>query len=443
MLIGSSRQVVEYLGSIALYATRQETDKGLDRNNTMPAAMRMWSQQPWDFAQIAMEAEWSLRLKSQDGTVPTPDIALETFYKLIIQTADFSYLCRGMAGAALLQWGSSAIMHDVGSKILDKLRPRNNRAGDMREQCCVRFCMPTEFFHLHLRSSAHTAQTESKPEHVSLGDMFIITISGDEAQGTTVSNYFKQTWPGHDSLIPAIDEQIINHFMVKTSHKYEPPFDTSHVFELTTSLDDDHLIIEASGDVRLVVEYGEKLCWLASSLRSEFATDPIISESSLSEPSTRATGLSRVQEPWVVFKIKTRSFPLLPNDSTSWLSGFITKPAPLTIVRGFPVARRPELFPGLELHSNDLLASFQNRSDGYIMENYCSFLLRPDWPYLELLGRVDGWMLWHHAHTTNTDKLCQTKSLYAERLEKHPSTLGDLRKHRNLICGCELLDQGS
>lgn len=436
MLIGSCRQVVEYLGWIAFYEKRQEKNEGPIGTDMLPAEMRQWVQESGDSVQSAMKAKWYLLHDSRDYTVSIPDTGPEKFQQLIIETGNFEILFLRMRTALNFQWEESAIMQDISSKILENVISRKRRAGDTGEKCCVRFRMPARGLHSHLQAFEYDAQSESGSKHLSLGDIFTIALSGDEAQGTTVSNYFRQTWPGRDLLIQAIDEQIRNKLSVKSFHKYSG-------FELRTSVEDNHLIIEVSGDIATVVEYGEKSCWLASILCLGPTNGVIISEPSLHALKDYSTSWDIVQELCIEFEIKTKtsSLPRKPNYSDSWLKG-LRKSVPLTIVRGFPVSRRPERCPGLELHSSALLRIPQNESGDHAIVRDCAFLLRPDWSYLELLGQMDGWFLWHHAHRTNTERLCQTKSLYAERLEKPSSTLADLKKHRHLICGCQLVNQG-
>lgn len=265
--------------------------------------------------QVSMRNKW---FATQDNTVPTPMIRLETFQELITQTRDFFSLCQGIHAALPLEWEKSAIMQDISCKIIEKLILRNLPAGDARGQCCVKFRMPAQNLRSRLQNSEHAAQSRSGSKHVSLGNIFTISISGDAAQGATVSNYFAQTWTGYDLLVPAIDDQIHNHLSAELSH--ESSETTSRKLKLRTSVEDDLLIIEASGDIRSVVECGEKLCWLASFLCPEFAKGTIISESSLTEPSARLGSFWRRQEPCVEFEIKTEMFRE-PNHSDSWLKG--------------------------------------------------------------------------------------------------------------------------
>jgi len=180
----------------------------------------------------------------------------------------------------------------------------------------------------------------------------ILTGSPREAQGLTMGQYLAQTWPTIGlQLLFSLHAAVINH---PHSHTVDLPGNT----RLSTRILPSRLIVTATGQAYYVADCGEILAWIGSVLLSNtrnlmgfclplmtsFRINAAPSNSSLQ----KYRGYCNFRFELTQLGTSDESLPGIQNFSRDLLREN-------AIILGFPIRRRPEGYPGLELSFETLL----------------------------------------------------------------------------------------
>lgn len=206
--------------------------------------------------------------------------------------------------------------------------------------------------------------------------------------------------------------------------------------QLHAEIGDSHLIITATGPARFISECGEQLAWLKAALsnsslhHSSYCTPSITSywvSPSLSE-SLNCEGYFKIGSDIAHPARRGDSIPRVQNYWNELVKTSI-------VVVGYPISRRPENHPGLELSFNTLLHLLQ--ADKTTIVNG-SVLLQGQNKTVQLMKHGDNIFLWHPLYNKDQCCLCCTDrhvGLHAVAHHNHID-LNNLNAGRHIFSNC-------
>lgn len=176
--------------------------------------------------------------------------------------------------------------------------------------------------------------------------------------------------------------------------------------QLHAEIGNSHLIITAIGPAQFISECGEQLAWLKAALsnsslhHSSYCTPSITSywvSPSLSE-SLDYEGYFKIGSDIAHQAHRGDSIPRVQNYWNDLVKASI-------VVVGYPISRRPENYPGLELSFNTLLHLLQADKATIVDE---SVLLQGQNKTVQLMKHGDNIFLWHQLHNKDQGCSCST-----------------------------------
>ncbi|KIW19068.1 hypothetical protein PV08_03358 [Exophiala spinifera] len=369
-----NKNIATYLDTI--FQGEDNGESGSDRKTTdmsLDDKMRMWeSKAGTDHTDPANHDDLYTGVEELEDEPPVlTDLSL--YNSIIRDSYAYKWFLTSLQTESVLQCSETQpciMIDDIRRKIMDEF-PTGRISGRRGPHA-----YEGQF---HLRWSGKTEQRFLRKTHKqptgsqkSYADLITITGSIEEAQLLTIREYLGQTWPGRGCrLLDVIQEAVASH----DRH-------CSVVFADKTRLEAiivrSYLIVTAIGPAYFVAECGEQLSWLGAALQC-YNDRRLVS--------TCAPSLRKNQQPYQLapFSTKTTSqvsyeilFPVSsPMSSEDSVLDKQTRWQELVgnsvLITGFPVSRRPNGYPGLEVSFETLLsllgADEASHNHGFIMVN--------------------------------------------------------------------------
>ncbi|KAE8448016.1 hypothetical protein EG329_009939 [Mollisiaceae sp. DMI_Dod_QoI] len=316
----------------------------------------------------------------EDETTDGFDLPSSSYLRTILNSPAYEWFLAGLRKAYSLQWSATEPRVMIGSihqKILDKLPTRT-----ISKQQPVSGCRAT--FHVNLESSEkiwlkNRLSGQPTGPDISFADIIAVTGSSKESQALTIKEYLNQTWPANGPWLLSLLQKPWSSSNSSKCHYITLPDNTQLDAKMTGS----YLLIGATGPAHFIAEIGEQLAWLQAAIPSKrrgYYTP------SIKDYCVCSSGYCRID-----FGV---SEPENSNDTmlrahNSWQDLIGEN----IIILGFPISRRPEDYPGLELSFRTLLHLLQ--ADTANIENTRSLVVKGPVKALQLVKCIDNVFLWH------------------------------------------------
>ncbi|KAH7141027.1 hypothetical protein EDB81DRAFT_799325 [Dactylonectria macrodidyma] len=222
----------------------------------------------------------------------------------------------------------------------------------------------------------------------SFSNVVVLTGSVDHAQALTIKQYMSQTWPANGTqMLEALEDGITN---PKNLIYGKSPANTP----LVVGIQDALLMVKARGPAYFIAECGEQLAWLASAFSTVHrnglcGVTPLINKIHIWQAASRSSGCSGLCKLGVD---STAVFDLDHSLSPATESCWQALVGRLKLIQGYPIARRPEGYPGLEISLELLLSLVQA---GKVSVHPTKVLIEGSKRSLQLVKRTDNVCLWH------------------------------------------------
>ncbi|KAH7129125.1 hypothetical protein EDB81DRAFT_906999, partial [Dactylonectria macrodidyma] len=259
-----------------------------------------------------------------------------------------------------------------------------------------------------------------------LDDILCLTGTPQNAQATTVGEYFAQTWPG--SSQPLIT--LLNRFVV---HPQSAPckHEMSDGSSLTMTQADSRSCIAVTGNIDFIVKTGEQLGWLGCALRSSHLLQGVVGyKPLLSQVDVHyASGSDDSAVCHIEFSIAQQSAdPGLPG--FCWADMFQNP----VVVSGYPIRHRDQKNTGLDIPLETMTELMQsnhvfNLGGNFIMKGYSSLL------FATAVAR--GGVIWHHIFNPDGDRILYNDILPDKiSISTTELKLKDLGTFRHIVGWC-------
>jgi hypothetical protein len=326
---------------------------------------------------------------------------LSAYHNIIVESPAYQWLLTNMAKESNLQLGTP--QPRIRQRILDKLPTgtiSKRRSPDIHE---VTFELRwedamEEYFRYELPEQRRLSNR-------SFQSFVVLTGSPREAQGLTLEQYLAQTWPTAGlQLLFSLHAAVINHSHL---HTVDLPGNT----RLSTRILHSRLIVTSTGPAYYVADCGEILAWIWSALlgnirnltgfclplMTSFRIDAAPSNSTLQKYRGYCNfGFELTQR-----EISDESLPGIQNFSRDLLGEN-------AIILGFPIRRRPEGYPGLELSFDTLLLYLEApKAEIFVLDVFIKGPRR----MLKLIKHTEDVFLWRLDHSLADYSSCCTDHL--------------------------------
>ncbi|KAH8892749.1 hypothetical protein GQ53DRAFT_805713 [Thozetella sp. PMI_491] len=342
---------------------RKASKRGMD----LSEKIHMWHSKagmepPGEPPSINPRASDGSELGNDEEKKPITKLELSEYSKRILESKAYGWLSLTLATEASLFWpaDTSNVMVDEKMKATFNLPPLLLRPGH-----------PDALWNLdRARTRGHTTPT-------AVGDIKAVTYSSEEnIQVATIAQYCRQTWPtGGPELIQAFQRVF--------ESPIKQPLSATLGNDICVELTHDckTFTIAASGSAYSIAQLAEQLAWLTIVLGYP-ASPPETSY----QPSIKKNDEES-------FEVGITSQPIsLDKVFGSCLLPAVAPGHP--IVYGYPTARRPEGFPGVEIPYQQLLALTTKEYPGSRALRHGSIKLSEN-RILQPVLRKQGFCLWH------------------------------------------------
>ncbi|KFY28123.1 hypothetical protein V491_00626 [Pseudogymnoascus sp. VKM F-3775] len=380
--------------------------------------MSMWDSKSGENDTVTESDELFKGVRDEDDEI-TNEVDLSIYHGIILKSPSYEWLLSSLKKECFLQWGlrQPRIMVDnIRQNVLDKLPTRTISKRRPNRGCGVKFIIQqnddTEGGNRLLwKSISETLLSE------------LITVTGcqEESQALTVKQYLHQTWPTCGlQLLSALQKAI-----TYSNHDYTVvlPDNTQLKVSVRGSL---YIIITVFGPAQFIAECAEQIAWLQAALHTNLKHSAGYCTPSIINYRFDTAFTPLVERDCIGHcEVVAQTAPLAsPADGTlqkqSWWQDLVGKRA---IIQGFPISRRPEAYPGLEL-SFELLLSFVQTNEALIDDGIV--LLMGSRSTLQLLKDTNDIFLWIPFHPTNG--ICSCGEQHVEIRISIPYSSIDLRR---------------
>jgi hypothetical protein len=331
---------------------------------------------------------------------------LSGYHNIIVESPAYEWFLTNIANEFILQLGTP--QPRIRQQILDGLPTgtiSKRRSPDTHE-----VTIDLEWHHaMEERLRDELLVGPRRPSRL-FRSSIVMAGSPREAQGLTIKQYLARTWPTTGfQLLDALDKATTN-FERDSYGKSESPRDFQyHAYlhivslpgntHLATRILPSHLIVTATGPAYFVADCSEVLAWMGSALLSDaqknssyclprvtnFRVDPSHSNST----SLKCKAYCSLNFELTQLGLADESLPGIQNFSRDLLGEN-------TIILGFPIRRRPEGLPGLELSFDVLLLYLQApKAEIFALDVF----IRGPKRVLKLIKHIDGVFLWRLDHS--------------------------------------------
>ncbi|KFY02671.1 hypothetical protein O988_01997 [Pseudogymnoascus sp. VKM F-3808] len=366
--------------------SRQSGPKGM----SLFDKMSMWNNKSGEMDTIAENDELFKGVRDVDDEI-TNEVDLSMYNGIILKSPSYEWLLSSLKKERFLQWGSRHIRQ----KILDRLP-----TGTISKRRPLGVCEVT--FNLQLDNTTDKGNglfTKLITSEILLSKLIAVTGYQKQSQALTVEQYLHQTWPTYSlQLLDILQKAIITY----CDHDFVFP-DKSQLNARTRG---SHFIITAIGPAQFIAECAEQLAWLQAVLHSNSRNlagycVPSIVNYRVDTTQSSSKQLKHKHCCDITAEITTLGNPTdaMPY-KRSWWQDLISKSI---VIQGFPISRRPEAYPGLELSLELLLSSLQ--TDEAIIDDG-RVLLRGLISTVQLIKDTNDVFLWRPFHLTNEICFC-------------------------------------
>ncbi|KFX99399.1 hypothetical protein V490_01813 [Pseudogymnoascus sp. VKM F-3557] len=361
--------------------SRQSGPKGM----SLFDKVSMWQNRVSEIDTVPENDELFEGVRDVDDEI-TNEVNLSMYNGIILKSPSYEWLLSSLKQERFLQWGSRHIRQ----KILDKLP-----TGTISKRRPLGACEVT--FNLQLDTTADRGNglfTKLITSEILLSKLITVTGYQKQSQALTVEQYLHQTWPTYSlQLLDILQKAIITY----SNHDFVFPDKT----QLNARTRGPHFIITAIGPAQFIAECAEQLAWLQAALHSNSRNlagycVPSIVNYRVDTTQSRSKQLKYKDHCDITAEIAPLGNPTnaVPQ-GRCWWQDLIGKSI---VIQGFPISRRPETYPGLELSFELLLSSVQ--TDEAIIDNG-RVLLRGLISTVQLIKDADNVFLWRPFYSTN------------------------------------------
>ncbi|KFY16490.1 hypothetical protein V492_01287 [Pseudogymnoascus sp. VKM F-4246] len=368
---------------------RQGGSKGM----SLLDKMSMWDSKSGEIDTVTENKEFFKGVGDDDDEI-TNDVDLSKYHGIILKTPSYEWLLSSLRKERLLKWDlrqPSIMVKSIRQEILDKLP-----TGTISKRRPLSACELT--FNLQWGDSADKENglfARLITSDVLLSELITVTGCREESQALTVEQYLCQTWPVYGLQLLNVLKKAIAY--PKRHHSVTLPDNT----QLDARIRGSRFIITAIGPAHFIAECAEQLAWIQAALISNSRNivgfcKPSIENYVVKATHTHSPSKQLKYEGYCGIAI---NFTLLANPTDaipqkqSWWEDLVGKP---TVIEGFPIFRRPEAYPGLELSFELLLSSV--KTDKAII-NDGLILLKGPVSRLQLFKDTNDVFLWLPFHS--------------------------------------------
>ncbi|KAH8683709.1 hypothetical protein BGZ61DRAFT_535130 [Ilyonectria robusta] len=387
--------------------------------------MAMWQSKVGEDHTHATESDDCFKGVKDYESDPIEEINLPEYHKVIFDSEAYKWFLTSFRKEVILQWGAShsrIMTESIRCKLLEKLP-----TGTISWRHAPSSHEVTFVLHWHqnmqLRLGRENIELPSWPAH-SFSSFVVLTGSPEEAQALTMKQYMNQTWPTNGLQIFNLLQEAIS--SPNSLYSAGSPPNAPIVARVFGS----KLTVTAAGPAYFIAECGEQLAWLASALAS--STRDVIAHCT---PSVANFDIRATPPPNSTYRGKCDVILEIthvasldgsrPREQNSWEAVVRGN----NLIKGYPISRRPEGFPGLELSLDILLYLMQAKevciSGGHV-------LIRGPERTLKLVKQTDKVCLWHPLDTV-------TRGCFCNQLPTRVD-ISNLETDRHVLGSCERQD---
>ncbi|OBT60198.1 hypothetical protein VE03_10408 [Pseudogymnoascus sp. 23342-1-I1] len=391
--------------------------------------MSMWDNKAGEIDTVNENDELFEGVGDDDDEIVN-EVGLSKYHGVILKGPSYEWLLSSLRKEFSLQWGSRQpriMVENIRQKILDKLP-----AGTISKRRPLSACEVT--FNLQLDDNTDRGNgviAKLMTLEILLSELVAVTGCQEESQALTIEQYLRQTWPTYGlKLLDVLQSAIASHYR---EGSVTLPDNT----QLNARTCGSHLTVTAIGPAQFIAECAEQLAWLQAALLCN----------SINLPGYYVPSIEnyRVETTHSHFKqlkyrgrcdVAARLTPLVnPTDVIPQKQSCQQDLVRKGTVQGFPISRRPEAYPGLELSFELLLLSIQ--TNGAIIDDGLVLLKGPI-STLQLFKDTNDVFLWQSFHPRNG--ICSCGEHHMEISWNIPYSSFDLRRlksSRHIIGVCK------
>ncbi|OBT67903.1 hypothetical protein VE03_02433 [Pseudogymnoascus sp. 23342-1-I1] len=369
--------------------SRQSGPKGM----SLVDKMSMWDKSS-EIDTISKNDEFFEGVRDDDDEI-TDEVGLSTYHGIVLKSPSYEWLLSSLRNEFSLQWGSRQpriMVENIRQKILDKLP-----TGTISKRRPLKVCRVT--FGLQLDNTTDRGNgliAKLMTSEILLSKLITVTGCQEESQALTIEQYLRQTWPAYGVHLFNVLQETIDHF--DNHYSVILPGNTQFDARISSS----SFIITATGPAQFIAECAEQLAWLQAALLSSTQNLAGYYAPSIEKYEVRHSRSKQLKYRGSC-DFAVDFSPLLagviPQKQSWWQDLFGKK----NIIQGFPISRRPEAYPGLELSFELLLSLVQTNGvvvgDGLV-------LLKGPISTLQLLNDTNDVFLWKPFHQRNGICFC-------------------------------------
>ncbi|KAL2853313.1 hypothetical protein BJY01DRAFT_244279 [Aspergillus pseudoustus] len=342
---------------------------------------------------------------------------IEAYTSLIESSAGYSSLLANIRREVLLSFPEENAMERIRKGVVKFLptspfvsRARNTESFEMS------FFMDWNFLKFHMEQE-YTAAAEDALESA-------ITITGHStnSQALTCREYILQTWPSIGGSILGLIKQLLFH----DESCCGILADGSRIH--LTCLTRETIRVTVQGPAYCIGEVGELLAWLGSALRSSTVLDGVVYRTPLVADIRSVEGGDNIFECNIQFSDRADDTASEVYDAQGicWHDLFRNP----VVVNGYPILRRGEGIPGLELPLGMMAELSQTR---YINSFNRKLLIKGFASMLAPTGVMDNVVTWHLLHNEDGSRISYLRSA---TLPVIPTTISQLEQCRHILGWC-------
>jgi len=355
---------------------------------------------------------------------------LSAYHNIIVDSSAYKWFLANLVNDSILKLGT--LQPRIRQRILDELptgKISKRRIPDIHEVS----------FELEWDDAIEESLRNELPEQGKLSDLsfrpsIILTGSPQEAQGLTIQQYLAQTWPSIGlQLLFSLQAAVIYH---PHWHMVDLPGNT----QLSTRILSSRLLVTATGPAYDVADCGEILTWIMSALLSNTRNIslyclPRITSFRIDDVAPSNSNLFKYKG-YCNFDFDHTQTATLDEPLPGIQSVIRDLLGETTIILGFPIRRRPEGYPGLELSFDALLLYLQaSKAEIFVLDVFIKGPKR----VLKLFKHSGDVFLWRLDHSlAKYSSYCSASRSEATALEDYSSLNHHALEYgRHILSKCE------
>ncbi|KUJ16939.1 uncharacterized protein LY89DRAFT_733938 [Mollisia scopiformis] len=392
-----------------------EPDSWQDGSKGMSIAdkMKMWSSKAEEDHPLSERDEFFKGVKDEDEIIPEIDLAV--YQQVILNSPAYEWFISSVRKELSIQCSTNqppVMIENIRRKILEKLPTGVLSKRRALGACEVQFELRWE------NEKEGELPNELYTQLTQVENSLVLTGSPKVAQGLTVREYLSQTWLANGSrLLDVILEAVHD---TEDTHSEILPDNT----RLAAKIWGSHLFVKATGPAHFIAECGEQLAWFRAALRN--------STGSFHSYTPSITGFAVDANPSLSRGLKYKGWCAIgeglirPIDSNLYWHDLVGSEG--SIIQGFPISRRPEGYPGLELSFDKLL--YYLRANEATIANE-QILLQGKHLTVQLAKHTGNVFLWHPFRPWRLCTCCTSQHPWIGPIDLHV-----LKSCRHILSQC-------